>query len=142
MLQGPVEAQSLAVDGLSDGTPLVAVRRRDGSFLFRWNGSAWTETSIDRSATRAFGLAMAVTSTNKILVYGPAPLATQMNEWASRDRGATWVKTVLYATGSTIKRWPNASVFADLGGKERVIVTWIENDNGVPNNLGVIDRPQ
>jgi hypothetical protein len=142
VLQGPVEAQSLAVDGLSDGTPLVAVRRRDGSFLFRWNGSAWTETSIDRSATRAFGLAMAVTSTNKILVYGPAPLATQMNEWASRDRGATRVKTVLYATGSTIKRWPNASVFADLGGKERVIVTWMENDNGVPNNLGVIDRPQ
>jgi hypothetical protein len=142
VLQGPVEAQSLAVNGLSDGTPVVAVRRRNGSFLFRWNGSSWTETGIDRTATWAFGLAMAVTSTDKILVYGPASLARQMNEWASRDRGASWVKTVLYDTGSTIKRWPNASAFTELGGKERVIVTWMENDNAVPNNLGVIDRPQ
>jgi hypothetical protein len=134
----------IANDAFSDQTPLVAVRSSSGSRLYRWNGSSWSSHTIDSGATDTYGIAIAVTSTNKVLVYGPDANAVNMNEWASTNcpSTCTFSKTVLYSAGEAVKRFPNVTRFANLGGKERVWVQWVEGNNSEPNLLGVIDRPQ
>src|SRR5262249_12246633 len=64
-------AHNLVVDQLSNGTPVIASRTSTGSFLYRWTGSMWAQTTIDTGGINSYGLAMVVTSANKILVYGP-----------------------------------------------------------------------
>jgi hypothetical protein len=63
-------SHNLRVDELPNGQMIIASRTTTGAFLYRWNGSSWTKTTIDTRAVNGYGLAMVVTSAGNVLVYG------------------------------------------------------------------------
>lgn len=131
-----------AVAQLADGTPIVALKTPSAILFRRWNGSSWTAKTIDATAGDANGLAMAVTSTDKILVWSTDGDVGDFKEWSSTNDGDTWSETTLRVNGAEARnRWPGARCYASVGGKERCLVQWIQTFTGV-SSLILMDRPQ
>jgi hypothetical protein len=126
---------------LSDGTPVVVYATSGPMIHFRkYMTGVW---SVPFAINNAFGPALAVTSSDKILIYGTN--ASSMKEWISIDGGTTFpvVSTLRAPTGETINFQPNVRQFSSLAGKERVIATWRQNvADGDSTNAVAIDRPQ
>jgi hypothetical protein len=131
-----------AVAQLADGTPIVALKTSSALLFRRWNGSSWTAVTIDATAGDGNGLAMAVTSADKILVWTTDGDVGDFKEWSSTDDGDSWSETTLRVNGAEARnRWPGARCYTSLGGKERCLVQWVHTFTGV-SSLIYMDRPQ
>lgn len=128
-----------SVGALANGTPVAAAATDGGTMFYRFvGGTTWSATTIDGSGTEISRII--TTSTGKILMYGGDHFT--MKEYASTDSGTSFTTTVLRAKGAEVSnRWAQARRFAKLGGKERVIVQWVQ-DTGSFYNVVVMDRPQ
>lgn len=92
---GASRNMALSVDALSDGTVLVANFTAFGALskLFVWTGTSWAQRTVDPDDY--VYPSMEVTSDDAIAIYAIQFPYCTLAEFISRDRGATWQKTVL-----------------------------------------------
>lgn len=132
-------ASGMAVAVLSNGNPVVVFGTTTALVSRVWNGSSWTTATIDSNVTNhPHGVAVAVNSRDVIRVYaasGDSGVGA-VKEYSSSNNGTSYSATTLQADNGLLTRSFNARVFSSLGGKERILVTWVECGS---NNCGVND---
>lgn len=136
---------------LSNGRPVVVFRDSGGykAKLYSGSGSgvgSFSSVTIDSGGTGNQGSAIVATSADKLLAYGsPSDEGTgNFVEYASTDGGSSWTPTTLWTKSTEVRnKYPNARCFTGLGGRERCLVTWVQDlSGGAATNMMFIDRPQ
>lgn len=143
--------ESWCVTALSTGRPVIVFHDSGGYKAKLYSGSgngptSFSTVTIDSGGTGNQGASVVVTSTDKLLAYGSSSADGQGNfvEYVSTNNGSSWTPTVLRLKGSEVaNKYANARCYTNLGGKERVLVTWIQTTlSGTASNIIFMDRPQ